>query len=151
MATKKHSARKPTQRAADTQGEKIYRDFLKQPAQLTKEQAEQIDRITLNPTGGYSVWRRVALASLTRPGKGLAEAVDDAENAKALADASVQIDRYVESLKSLTDMMVAASLRMTIALCKREDGLELIKAARQSPEGKGDPGASAFPWQEGHA
>src|SRR5438105_2382848 len=95
---------------------KLYRDFLKQPAQLTQEQAEDIDRMTLDPRSGYSVARRIALASLTRSGAQLAEAMDDAESAAAMADAAVKIDQDVERLKSLTEMMTTASVRIHLAL-----------------------------------
>src|SRR6266404_10771 len=109
---------------------KVYRDFLKQPAQLSKEQAEDIDRMTLDPTSSYSVYRRIALASLTRSGAELAEGMEDAVGAAAMAEAAVQIDRYVERLKSLIEMMTAASVRIELALCKRPDMELLLEQAR---------------------
>ena len=117
-------------RADNSKEEAVYRNLLEQPAQITKEQAEDIDQATLDPTSGYSQWRRCALATLTRSGSELAEAIDDAGAAAAFAEVSVHADLYVERLQSLMQMMTAASLRIQIALCKRADMQLLLEVAR---------------------
>jgi hypothetical protein len=103
------------------------RNFIERPPQLTDEQFKEIERrFTDDEDGGP--WRRAALASLTRSGAQLAEAMaGDVETARALAELSVAAEGYASSLAEIID---SASARIQLAMCVRADMQTLLELAR---------------------
>lgn len=113
---------------------RFYQQWLKQPPQMTQEDADAIDSITVDPAGPYAVWRRVGLGSLTRSAKQLVEAAHGQDTASAVAQAIVRVEEYAGHLKDLTGMMEAASERMRLSLCHRADMARLLEMARCDSE-----------------
>jgi hypothetical protein len=56
--------------------------------------------------------------------------MDDDKTAEAVAHFTVAMEDYVKALKTLTQMMEAASMRRTVSLCYRDDGPQLLQQAR---------------------
>lgn len=129
-AHKGSAGRKAKPSASDRQLDKIYDDFIKQPAQLTDEQQYELEKQIASVTSANAVARRIGLVSLTRSGAQLVDALDQFDAAQAIAHAMVSVDLYVQSLKYLTDLMETAYHRMALSLCNREDMEQLVAMAR---------------------
>ncbi len=114
-------------------------DFKAQPAQLTDEQWRQCEqRATANEP--FGPWRRIGLISLTKTGQEVIDMVREREGAVHLAAAADQIHRYADALKALAEMMEAASMRLNVALCWRDD-CESVMAEAKAMYADDDPEA----------
>lgn len=107
--------------------DKIWRDFRKQPAQITGEQVDRMEKKAQEETG---LARRIALQSLTQSGKELSEAMRDRETAVAFADAIRVIESYERRLKAMAELMHTASIRLGIAMSARRDMQQIMRAAQ---------------------
>lgn len=80
----------------------------------------------------YGVTRRTALAVLKQSGKELIDSIkDDRDCAVAFADAGMRAGDYAKKLEAFSEFMKTASVRISLALCTREDMSEIIKEAEK--------------------
>ncbi len=111
--------------------ERLYMNFLEQPAQATFEQIQKIEDY-METRSQASIWRRLALGSLTRSGAQLVESVQNDDTvAPLMADLAAAATEYADRLKTLAEMIEAASMRIELALCSRPDLKELITQAEK--------------------
>lgn len=120
----KHSRRKPSRRGDD----KLLADLIEklpgQPAQLTDL---EIDGISRCYTADLRTLR-VSLLFMTKSGQELVDRVEkDAEYASLLAAVTASADEFAARLRSLAEMVDSSSKRIQVAMCWREDGVEMLK------------------------
>ncbi len=113
---------------------KILDDFEAQPSQITDEEIAQIEKV-FGRNLPFGPWRRSALASLSRSGRQLIEAIEnDRKAALALAAAELGIENYANRLRDLADLMDKASTRILVTLAFREDMTEIRAEAKAEYE-----------------
>lgn len=121
----------------------LYASFLQQPAQLTTEQMNALERRLCSAD---AEWRKLALASLTKSGAELKQRFAGSREAARLAAELLTVaDDMGKRLHELAEMLETASTRLMLSLCERPDMQELIASAkaqmeRASPEPDGDDG-----------
>jgi hypothetical protein len=132
---KTNSTRRVPRRSKPSWGEKLFKDFDAQPAQISAEQLDEMEStFTGNPSG---LFRRTALASLARSGAELIEGVTrDRETALEFVRVQDGISDYAKRLRSFADIMDSASVRIGIALCSREDMQTLMEEAKATACGQ---------------
>jgi hypothetical protein len=131
-AERKYEAkRKATKRGGTIDLERVYQKLRRQPAQLSDEQVDAIEK-DFAPGAGGSQYRRAGLAMLTRSGKQLIEwAEGDRESGEALADAAVGIQQLSKRMRAVAKMLESSSVRGMTALCVRDDAINLLDEARK--------------------
>jgi hypothetical protein len=103
--------------------------LFEQPAQLTEATAMAIES-NIAPTAGRSQYRRTALALLGRSGKQLIDAVyADRDVAEMFADSICGIREAALHLRKLAELMETSATRIEVALCVRDDAVELLRSA----------------------
>ena len=113
---------------------KILDDFEAQPSQIAGDEIAQIEKV-FGHNMPFGPWRRSALASLSRSGRQLIEAIEnDRKAALALAAAELGIENYASRLRDLADLMDKASTRIVVALVWREDMTEILAEAKAENE-----------------
>jgi hypothetical protein len=106
----------------------LYDTFLQQPAQLTLEQMNLIERRLCT---GDTQWRQLALASLTKSGAELKQRFAATREAAQLAAELLTVaDDMGKRLHQLAGMLETASTRLMLSLCERPDMHELIATAQ---------------------
>jgi hypothetical protein len=123
--------------------DKIWQDFMRQPAQITPEQCDAMEQGFQHRIVETGVARRMALASLARSGRELAEAIGrkaPREAAEAFAEAAAHIEDATDFYKAVTESMETAALRIKIALADRPDMSELLAAAKKNQSRAGQVG-----------
>ncbi len=84
---------------------KILDDFEAQPSQIADDEIAQIEKV-FGHNMPFGPWRRSALASLSRSGRQLIEAIEnDRKAALALAAAELGIENYANRLRDLALLM----------------------------------------------
>ncbi len=112
---------------------KILDDFQAQPSQITDDEIDQIEKV-FGHNQPFGPWRRTALASLSRSGKQLIEAIEnDRKAALAIASAELGIKNYAERLRDLAELMDKAQTRIMVALVWREDMKAIRAEAERNP------------------
>lgn len=132
MATKRNTERstvKKQPRSSDAiDYEALAAQFRVSKAPITEGQMHRIADQFLER--GKTV--RCALAVLTRSGEELIKSLaDDHKTASAFAALAENIKNLNAWIDSLKEMLECADTRITIALCYREDGTKIIKAAEE--------------------
>jgi hypothetical protein len=119
----------------EQEADKIFADFESQPAQITEDQMYAMAQKYLDL--GVSV--RAGLAMLSRSGADLVEWVkDDRDFALAAAVAANSISECAGKMKELGEMLDSSALRLSLALCAREDMRELMEEAEDPKHYKED-------------
>jgi len=117
--------RKPPESTGDAA---IYHRIRAMPAAITEAQLVQME--TNFGKDSYGPTRRTALAVLSRPCEHLfAQIESDRTTAVAIAAARASIADYLAHLAAVIETMKAAELRLTVALCVREDMETVIAEA----------------------
>lgn len=133
MATSKNTAaaKRGRQQLTERQAEKIFSDFLKQPAQLTVEQARAIESRLMS--AGERGWRQALLLTLSRSGVELRDSFTaDKESAAMAAQLIAAAKDMASRLHDLAGLLKTAETRLRLVLCERADMEELLAAA-ESP------------------
>lgn len=126
----KPASKKERDHPADASADKILREFDRQKALLTEKQVSAIER-HFRQDGGDAQYRRVGLAMLMQSGKRLVElAESDRETGEMLADAAEGIKRSAKRHQLLAEFLESSATRVEVALCVREDMVDLLKAAK---------------------
>jgi len=116
----------------------LYEKFLQQPAQLTLQQMNNIER---SISTADAEWRRLALASLTKSGSELKQRFGASREAAELAAELLAVAEDMgKRLHDIAAMLETASTRLMLSLCERPDMHELIAAAKAQVE-RGVPSA----------
>jgi hypothetical protein len=135
MAATKSKAKRRTSTAIGKDDPPELRALMNQPPQLTHAQVDDLERAiqeSLAPGAGGSQYRRGGLAMLAQSGERLIEiAATDLDAGEMLADFVAGVEANVQRLRSLADMLETSATRATVALCVREDAIELLREARE--------------------
>jgi len=124
-ATSKPTKRAAKRREGDAFADKIFSEFDTDPADITREQLDQIEADFLGLSNRRS--RRAALGSLAQSGPELTKLVtEDRAMALAFTEARLAIEGYASRMQLFADLMLRASTRISIALCGRPDMVALI-------------------------
>jgi hypothetical protein len=117
MATRKNTPKVRAESAAvaDKDLDQILRQFDAQPAPFTREVCDELEAQFTDVDSARC--RRTALATLTRSGLELIEAVSDKEGAATFTEAQELVLDYSRRLREFADLMASASARIGIALC----------------------------------
>jgi hypothetical protein len=117
---------------SNTELDALYASFLQQPAQLTTEQMNGLERRLCTVD---AEWRKLAFASLTKSGAELKERFAASREAAQLAAELLTVaDHMGKRLHEIAGMLETASTRLMLSLCERPDMQELIAAARAQLE-----------------
>ena len=116
--------------ADDAFADKMLRQFDRQKAVLSKDQVYAIERC-FEASSGNSQYRRTGLAFLMKSGKELVQlAKTDRATGEMLADFAEGVERSAARHRAIAEALESSALRITTALCTREDALDLLKAAK---------------------
>jgi hypothetical protein len=117
-----------TQGVSNAELDALYETFLQQPAQLTRQQMNSIERGICTAD---AEWRRLALASLTKSGSELRQRFGASREAAQLAAELLAVAEDMgKRLHDVAAMLETASTRLMLSLCERADMHELIAAAK---------------------
>lgn len=109
--------------------ERMWQGFLRQPPQLTTEQAETMEKNFALQIGNSGLIRRAALASLTRSGRQLQQnfgSKADRSSAEAAASLVSSVRSMREFLLAVVDCLETAATRLEVVLYTREDRREIM-------------------------
>lgn len=112
--------------STETDFDTLWLTFQESPAQLARDQMENMEQRAQDTEHSRGVARRLALATLTRSGQEIIDSIKERSIAVAMADTVRVIDDNVSDLQTLIELMQSASLRITMALCTREDMQEIL-------------------------
>jgi hypothetical protein len=124
--------RRRRERVTVSETEQLWRKFLRQPAQITWDQVENMERNFAEQIGHSGPTRRGALATLAKSGRELETAFGrkaDRHSAEAAAELAASIRSMRAFLVAIADCLDTAATRLDLALCGREDMPEVIAAA----------------------
>ena len=110
--------------STETDFDTLWLTFQESPAQLARDQMENMEQRAQDTEHSRGVARR--LATLTRSGQEIINSIKERSIAVAMADTVRVIDDNVSDLQTLIELMQSASLRITMALCTREDMQEIL-------------------------
>jgi hypothetical protein len=113
--------------------------LMRQPAQMTKAEITNIEKVFGSQTLGFT--RRASLASLTQSMRELSKGlVKDKKAAVALACLAISAENYAEKLELMKTFMESAAIRLNVALCRRTDMQELMAQVRKEMAETADAG-----------
>lgn len=135
MATKQNRKVKTLSAAG---AKKLWSDFEASPAQIDAPTVEHIE----HTFSGKGRTRRAGLALLTMSGKELAEAVKDRDEAVTLAEVAICAGEYRKWLVDFARLMETAHVRVSVALCNRDD-MEAVMRDAEARLDAGDAGDDA--------
>lgn len=125
--------RKQREPESDEALEAFYQRIRAMPAAITEAQALQMEAAFREDRHGLA--RRAALAVLSQPCEHLfAQIESDRATAVAMAASRGWITDYLAYLAAVVETMKAAELRLTTALCVRDDMDAVIADARKEAD-----------------
>jgi nitrogen-specific signal transduction histidine kinase len=125
MAKSKSTNRAAKRRDIDAFAEKLFSQFDAEPADITREQLDEIEADFLGLSNRRL--RRTALLSLAQSGPELVKTVtEDRDTALAFTQARLAIEDYASRMHLFADLMRRASTRISVAPCSRPDMAALI-------------------------
>jgi hypothetical protein len=107
--------------------EQIYRNFLKQPPQVSKGELALLNsRLT-----EFTPWLRLSLATLAKSGNELCAIARRGDSeVQATADLYVAAEDFAERFKELSGLLTTVSTRLALSLAERPDMMTLMAEAK---------------------